>query len=44
MTRLACRLTDSEFCWRGLLGDKAAGYTLTDHNSLAGTEGSEVDR
>jgi hypothetical protein len=37
-------LTDSEFCWRRLLGDKAAVYTLTDHKRLAGTEGSEVDR
>jgi hypothetical protein len=38
------RLTDSEFCWQDLHGDKAVCTELTNHNSLAGTEASPVER
>jgi len=37
-------LTDSEFCWRGLLGDKAGGYAPTNHSWFTGAEASEVER
>jgi hypothetical protein len=37
-------ITDSEFCWRELPGDKAAVFQPTRHTRSTGTIGSEVDR
>jgi len=44
INRLKSGLTDSEFCWRRLLGDKAVGCWPTRHKGSTGTKGSEVDR
>ena len=36
-------ITDSEFCWQDLHGDKAVCTELTDYTRLAGTKASPAE-
>jgi hypothetical protein len=38
------RITDSEFCWRGLSGSKAQATRTHDSRSSTGTVASYVER
>jgi hypothetical protein len=41
---VACSLTHSELCRRGLGADKAGGFSLINHIGAIGAEASAVER